>query len=268
VVIPTAEDLGDHVLQLFLPDQERMQKLIENQLAALRSGLYDEPPLSTGRRASMASISGAERGTGPTGTTDRSGVNQPMVKSSPAPAPSERSSVLTPGRAFVAAVAVLLAAAAIFAMRHRLLGDAPAVAAAPTAAPSPIEAASTAALPTAAPSTSSTTAAQATARSTAPAQESGYIRVHIAATPPGARISVDGIQVENPFESKLVKDSAMHRLLVDAPGFLSQGRMVAFDSDVDLTITLKPREKTSASRPTGAAPASTPAQDLPPLKPR
>ncbi len=250
---PSAEMLGQQVAEMFADDRARIQKIIERQLAALRTHEIADEPTWT-RSKHRVGLDGVK-----SGTSDRPPEGEGTGHGARSLRPSERTPLSVAGRgaasggsrAWLVGVGALAVAGALFAMRHRLLGEPPAV-----AAGSPSGAVTTAASVTAAPTpTATATAAQA------PSDE-GYVRVHITVTPPGARILLDGIAMgSNPFDGKLVKDSAMHRLQVDAPGFQAQGRMVSLASDLDLTITLLPREKAATS-----ATSSQPAP--PPLKPR
>lgn len=248
---PTAEMLGQQVAEMFTDDRARIQKIIERQLAALRVHEISDEPTWT-RSKHRVGLDGAKSETG-----DRPSEGEGTGHGARSLRPSERTPLSVAGRgatsggsrAWLVGVGAIAVVGALFAMRHRLLGEPPAV-----AAGSPTGTATTTASVTAAP-TATATAAQG------PSDDS-YVRVHITVTPPGARILLDGIAMgSNPFEGKLVKDSAMHRLQVDAPGFQAQGRMVSLASDLDLTITLVPRERAATSTTT-----SQPAP--PPLKPR
>jgi serine/threonine-protein kinase len=66
--------------------------------------------------------------------------------------------------------------------------------------------------------------------------------VKIAATPPEAKVYIDDTLVSgNPATAKFRTDGASHALRVEAPGFVSQRQMVAFDKEsVDLSLTLAP----------------------------
>jgi hypothetical protein len=157
----------------------------------------------------------------------------------------------------VLAAAALLGAAAILVLRDHLLGQPPGGAA---AQPGPGDV-----LPPAPPAPTPSASASA-----APSAEVSHIRVRITATPPGARIVIDDTAADtNPFEGIFVKDVTMHRILVDAYGFAPYRRMIAFDKDVEMTVTLQPK---AAGRPgAGAAKTATglPVNTaLPPLKPR
>ena len=242
---PTPEALGAHVSEMFADDRARMAKVIERQLGALRSHEVSDEPTWTSHRADTARSGTSDRpsdAAGPPGKSSRpSDITPPSV--------AGRGQPTAASRVWMVGAGALAAVVVIFAMRDRILGEAPAIAAATTSA-------------TAAPAQAATaTGASASASAAQPPPDDGYVRVRISATPPAARILLDGIAVgSNPFEGKLVKDGAVHRLQIDAPGYQPQGRMVSLASDLDLTITLVPRER----------PAETPSAQPtpPPLKPR
>jgi hypothetical protein len=126
--------------------------------------------------------------------------------------------------------AALLAAALAALPRHRiaaaaLLGTA-AVASAPVAlAP---------------------TATAGVVAATAVMPEGTFIRVKIAVNPADAKILVDGAALPaNPFEGKFLKDGAVHRIQVEAAGFLPQSRLSIFDKDLEYQIALQPKPKTT-----------------------
>jgi serine/threonine protein kinase len=266
----TPEALGEHVAKLFAEDRTRMQKLVEQQLAAVRaSDIADDPttwssisrPALVAPASSLASGVPSEPSSAP---SDASGVSQAMVKNSPpsddgSPSRTPRGRAASLSWSRMAGVGLLLAMGALFVMRDRLFGR-PVTGVTP---PPPTASETLTTVPVVTPTATPT----ATASVPAPvASEAGHIRLRVSALPPSARITVDGIVLgANPFDGKLVKDVAMHRVVIEAPGYVPQGRMVPFDTDVDLTITLSPRER--APVPTATA-ASTPTFILEPLKPR
>jgi serine/threonine-protein kinase len=71
-----------------------------------------------------------------------------------------------------------------------------------------------------------------------------FIQLHLAANPVDARILLDGAALpSNPFDGKSAKDGAVHRIQVEANGFLPQTRIVVFDKDVSLDVALSFRPK-------------------------
>ncbi|WP_394848899.1 protein kinase [Pendulispora brunnea] len=89
----------------------------------------------------------------------------------------------------------------------------------------------------AAPSSSSSAAAPS---SGVVAPASTLTELTVRAEPPGAKIFVDGIEVEqNPFTGKFVRDGASHRVRAEASGFASKSVRVEFSSEtaaVDLAL--------------------------------
>ncbi len=105
--------------------------------------------------------------------------------------------------------------------------------------------------------------APASASAPAPAT----IDLHVSAAPAAARITLDGTPVSsNPFHVTLKRDDSLHRVSASAPGFVTEDRMVAFDKDVSLDLSLQraavhgppvappPVAAPSASAATGAKP--------------
>ncbi len=255
------EALGERVAQLFAEDRARTRKIVERQLAALRATeIVDDASTwtSTSHHLVTSRESGppSQRGSGP---PESSVPPQSMVRNSrpadPEPPSDRRARPEARSSVWVLATAALLGAAAILVLRDHLAGQPPAGAA---ALPGPSDEPAAPAPPASAPS--------ATA-SAAPSSETGHIRVRIAATPPGARISIDGVTVaSNPWEGTFVKDVAMHRILV-AYGFLRDGRMVSFEKDVDLTIALH-HPKPSGGGASATTTTGTTLPVSPELKPR
>ena len=266
------ETLGERVAALFTEDRARMQKIVERQLASLRaSDLADDPSswASSGARAAAGASARRERANHP-GAASRDTVDEkgtaPMEPGDstrpddPSRAASRARAAASSGRSrswVIAAAAVLVVTGALV-VRDRLSLQSPGDVAA-------LPGDSAARTDTPAPSSSPAPplSAEAAPSSSASAAATSLIRVRIAATPPSARISIDGIAVAtNPFEGTLVKDVAMHRIMIEAPGFQTHGRMVAFDRDLDLDIPLRVRPRGPG---TGTAPENP---SLPPLKPR
>ncbi|MEZ4307747.1 MAG: serine/threonine-protein kinase [Polyangiaceae bacterium] len=243
---PSPEALGEHVASLFEEDRARVQKIIERQLATLRETEGADEPTWTSSRTTGDAPAAKQTSDAGAGNGGASGGSR-SPSSDPAPASISRSRRSGSGPArWVMVAAIVVAAGAAFAMRDRILGQPPAVAAPPDQV----------ALPASAPGPTGAGSTSAPAGSTGASEDRGTIKVRIAATPPGARITLDGITVgENPFQGRLVRDTAMHRLLVEANGFLPHGRMVSFADDVDLDIALLPRERPST--PDERPPASS-----------
>jgi eukaryotic-like serine/threonine-protein kinase len=104
--------------------------------------------------------------------------------------------------------------------------------------------------------------------------QDAFVRAKIKVTPPDAKILVDGSELpSNPFEGKFIRDGAAHRIEMQAPGFVPQRRMLVFNSDLDLEVTLyiaqKPAAPSAAITAVPTAPAATTGTDVvvPPPKP-
>jgi serine/threonine-protein kinase len=92
------------------------------------------------------------------------------------------------------------------------------------------------------------------------AAESTQIKLSITFGPPGAIAKLDGAALgESPFTAQVRKDGAIHRIEVEGPGLAAQTRVVVFDKDQALDITLQPAEPTAAVSATATAePAKRP----------
>jgi len=66
------------------------------------------------------------------------------------------------------------------------------------------------------------------------------VRVALVASPPTARILIDGRDVGNPYKGAIAKDGATHRVTVEAEGFRSQEVVVGFDGDLNRDFRLEP----------------------------
>jgi serine/threonine-protein kinase len=74
-----------------------------------------------------------------------------------------------------------------------------------------------------------------------------YVHVHLAASPAEARILVDGAALpSNPFDGRFIKDGAVHRIQIEAAGFLPQSRLLVFDKDLSFEAALQPKPKADA----------------------
>lgn len=87
------------------------------------------------------------------------------------------------------------------------------------------------------------------------------IQIKIAASPADAQIYLDGAKLDsNPFKARLPKDAALHRLEVKCVGRLDETRLIRFDQDLDLLVSLQKdpaiRRSTNAAAP---APRRSPA---------
>jgi hypothetical protein len=82
------------------------------------------------------------------------------------------------------------------------------------------------------------------------------IRLSVTATPPEAKIFVDGVEAPgNPVSLRFRKDGLTHTLRLTAPGYIEKTRMVEFNGDVTLDIALAaaPAEQPAAANDGGDA---------------
>jgi serine/threonine protein kinase len=100
------------------------------------------------------------------------------------------------------------------------------------------------------------------ASSAAPASSApreAHVRLQITAHPASARVLVDGAQVpSNPFDGRFPRDGAMHRIQIEASGFQPQSRLVAFERDVELAVTLAPLPRSAAAEKKLGGPKPSP----------
>jgi hypothetical protein len=86
------------------------------------------------------------------------------------------------------------------------------------------------------------------------------IAVSVTVSPKGARIFIDGEEVEgNPYEAQVPRDDREHEVRAEADGHETITRSVAFDRDVALELELveKPR-RVAAGRPVRRPPSPQP----------
>ncbi|MDC0679440.1 serine/threonine protein kinase [Sorangium atrum] len=263
----TAEQLGALMRELFASERSEIRAIIDRQLKQLQEHGADAGSAGlTGRAPRLPSLpgrdpldsdppaqeEGATTGSSPSAPTrplHRSSAPQAtlhaVVRTEPAtavqPAPTPRRSRL-PLVAFAAVIALVGAATLYLKLRdpvqQSLHATAPPVQSAPPAPePSPPRA----------------EASPPSAASSAPREETdaSLLRASIKASPASAKIFVDGVELpSNPFDGKLIKDGAAHRIEVSAPGHAAQRRMLVFDRDIELEVTLSHAQR-------GPAPATT-----------
>lgn len=84
-------------------------------------------------------------------------------------------------------------------------------------------------------------------------------RIQLAITfgPPPATAKLDGVPLSHsPFSAQVPRDGSMHRLEVEAPGFVSKTTMLSFDRDIALDIVLE--KETAPVETTPAVPPPPP----------
>ncbi|WP_437675600.1 serine/threonine protein kinase [Sorangium sp. So ce131] len=280
----TAQQVGELVSGLFAEERAEIRAIIDHQLKNLRERDPDAGGVELSGRASRlpslpvretlesyppppeegtittsspsAPAPPAQRSTLPQGTLHAVVRTEPAAAARPAPAPPRSRRPLVAALVVVAA----LAAATLYLKlrepaRERRGMTAPPAESAPTAPPPSAPAP---------PSPSAGAEPPAPERSAGRAGEAGLLRATIKASPAGARIFVDGGELPaNPFEGKLIKDGAAHRIEITAPGHVAQRRMIVFDKDIDLEVTLHMAPK-GAPPPATATASATPPAPTPP----
>lgn len=84
--------------------------------------------------------------------------------------------------------------------------------------------------------------------------------ISVRATPPWAKLSIDGFSVSNPYGADWAPDGAVHHLTATAPGYFDQTSAVSLDKDavVDLALEREPAPRKWAAPISGASPAPPP----------
>ncbi|MCC6553688.1 MAG: serine/threonine protein kinase [Polyangiaceae bacterium] len=251
----TSAQLGELVSDLFADERAEIRAIIDRQLKSLQGSQETDTDWDfSGRRSSLPAIAPASEIT----AVSAASPSRPTLSQSQQPqgtlhavvrAGESRGRSIGPLVAAGIGLAALGGAIALFVMRGPSEpAPAPAPASVPTGA-APVDTAPAAAPPPPVP--------------LSPVAPSGaFIRARITASPAEAKILVDGSELPtNPFESKFVKDDAAHRIEVKATGFIPQSRMVVFDKDLELELTLQPLQGRLPPAVTTAIPG------LPPPKP-
>ncbi|WP_437733852.1 serine/threonine-protein kinase [Sorangium sp. So ce1335] len=276
----TAEQVGELVRQLFAGERAEIRAIIDRQLRRLQeqgpeaegaehghasrlpslpvrgsNDSYPPPPDEAAGTDSSPSQPArpVQRSNPPQGTLHAVVRTDPIAAAPPAPARRRSRLPLLAAAALIA----LIGAGTLYAglrepARQRLATTAPPAQSAPPAEPPPS--------PSDVPSPPAT-------GSSAPAAEAdaSVLRASIRARPASARIFVDGVELpSNPFEGKLVKDGAAHRIEITAPGHIPQRQMLVFDRDIDLEVTLYMAQKAPAPSPTPRATPTATSQDATP----
>jgi len=105
------------------------------------------------------------------------------------------------------------------------------------------------------------TGATELASAVAPVTPTTSVSVSISASPPSARILLDGVVVPSPYDAKVERSPLPHVVRVEADGFEPQTKTLAFDRDVALALALT---KTAPPDRPAASPRGAPAAALPP----
>jgi hypothetical protein len=241
---PRASDRAPAIEPIVLPGNARLRGLALTALAVLAFvGLVALALSSTGRPSAPPSATEATPAPAP------APANAPapaIVAEPPVPAPAPEV-VAAPIEAIAGAAAVeATAGAAAAPVVAGAIPPATPETAAPTeppAAPPAIEPAAVAAPepPPAAP----------------PAAPLPTVRVQIETSPADAQLTIDGVQVPNPFDQQLPKGSDKHRIAASSAGHESREQLVGFERKRDLMLRLKALPAPVVAKPT-PSPAPAP----------
>jgi serine/threonine-protein kinase len=90
------------------------------------------------------------------------------------------------------------------------------------------------------PALASTSASGSVAPAALPPQQAASNAiVHIETVPADAQLHVDGVVVAAPFRGEFARSAALHRIEASAPGYQSVARLVAFDGDQTVQLSLE-----------------------------
>ncbi|MGK4008808.1 serine/threonine-protein kinase [Sorangium sp. So ce1036] len=269
----TAEQVGGLVGALFADERAEIRTIIDRQLKRLREGgpdaasaersghasrlpslplherLDSYPPAPEEGAATPSTPAARHRSSPPQGTLHAVVRPEPTAAAPPAPAPRRSRLPLVAAAAVIAA----LGAVTLYLKLRDPARESPGTPASPPAQSAPLAQA---------PPPSSAAPSPPAAQRSMPraAVEAGLLRATIKASPASARILLDGVALpSNPFEGKLLKDGAAHRIEISAPGHVTQRRMLIFDRDIELAVTLHAAPNHAAPKapaPSPAAPAT------------
>lgn len=114
----------------------------------------------------------------------------------------------------------------------------------------------TASAATNAPAAPEATTVMVPSATTAPSP-TATVRVQLRTSPATARLLLDGVALpSNPHVASIRKESVVHQVRAEAPGYVTKTEVVVFDHDVDLVLTL---DRASVANSGPAAPLARPA---------
>jgi len=107
-----------------------------------------------------------------------------------------------------------------------------------------------------------------------PSAEQRAVSVELDVRPRAATISIDGVEVGNPYRAQRFWDGAAHRVRAEAPGFVTEETDLHFDTDVrmfrdlsPLQVSVTPSARTALSSLSLAAPSAHPRALVPAVTP-
>jgi serine/threonine protein kinase len=214
------QEIGQLVSTLFTDKRQQLKGILEKQLSGLKTGQFegvriiDLPASSvTLPRISVSSISD------PTPSATLNPVAPQSVRILPETAPQSAASRKLPIVIAAAAGAAVLVGVLLLGGRN----GSGASAGADTAGSAP-------------PSTA------------APRPPSAAtIDVKIQVSPADAVVYLDDAKLAAPYTMKAPADGFGHKLRIEAAGHVTETRMLVFDKDVDLAVTLDPEKEASAA---------------------
>jgi len=241
------EELREIVASLFAEERRELGAIVDAQLREI-SSQSSLKVVSLTRVRTEESISSSARGartadeiaaiSGPSATPAASGAAPEIVITSISHRP--RATGSHRGAIIILAAAIVVASAAIV---WAVTGRAP---------EAPRNEAKTLAASAQAPSQTGTVDAP------------GAVHVTVRASPPSAKIYVDGVFVGNPYDARIVRDNVIHALVVEAPGYLTKTRSFSSAADGDMEIAL---ERDPVRYGALRGPAEAPAHSSPPSPP-
>ena len=218
-------EIGQFASELFAEERERMRAMIDEQMRriALEEEAEPTPPTTVygfaeSERFSIVSAPGhAEGDAGATPSQDA------LISRSPT------GSIAGP----ITGRAAVLALIGLAALALALIGAL--VAVLMVRSPHSPSVATTAAL---APASAS---ASASAPASTPAAEAAQITLSITFGPAGAIAKLDGAPLAgSPFVARVPRDGSLHRIDFSGPGFERETRLVSYEQDVAVAVSLKP----------------------------
>ncbi|MFO0661775.1 MAG: serine/threonine-protein kinase [Polyangiaceae bacterium] len=224
----SARDVGQYATKLFAEERATLQRIIDAQLREVdntSSGDYALNPLpvlsqpsshSSVRQAANVEGSAQTSGSLESSESIRTGIHLVQSTVAERPRPNRTNMVVAFG-AFA-----LVAAAAIFVSSK--------------------------------PTPHATSSAAAKSAEAAPATE---IQLSIKVSPPDAKLSLDGAPLpSNPYRATHRRDTAVHQLVIEAPGYVTRVQDLVLDKDVLLELMLQ-RVETGPTSVTSASPATS-----------